>query len=174
MHQGNYDAETGRVTYGLYYSQQNAKTGEIYIGGESQEVETLLTSDDSTVAPSASEHIASIGPRIYLGADAAKMTKVWSGIMGFTADHLPLVGRLENVVTGRSGSGEWIAAGYSGHGMDKCWLTGQAIAKMALGEDVSSWFPESFRITEERLKASTLESVAAGIADTFIPHAAKL
>ncbi|KAF7555402.1 hypothetical protein G7Z17_g2252 [Cylindrodendrum hubeiense] len=167
MHAGSYDPETRCLTTGLYYAQQNANTGEIFIGGESQEVENLLTSNDSAVAASASRHISSIVPEIYLDADDAKTKKVWSGIMGFTADGLPMAGNLSRLSTGRTGSGEWIAAGFNGHGMDKCWLTGQAVAKMALGEAVPSWFPESFLISEERLKACTVDVAAAGIVGLF-------
>lgn len=174
FYEGKYDPETRRLTTGLYYSQQNAKTGDIYIGGESQEVENLLTSDDSVVAPSATHHISSVVPKIYRDADAAKATKVWSGIMGFTGDHLPLAGQLNSLITGRSGNGEWIAAGYSGHGMDKAWLTGQAIAEMALGEDVPAWFPRSFLIGEERLNAITLDTSAGALAECFVPSTSKL
>ncbi|EEU41695.1 uncharacterized protein NECHADRAFT_16153, partial [Fusarium vanettenii 77-13-4] len=150
MHQSRYDPETKRITTGLYYAQQNALTGDIYIGGESQEVDSLLTSDDSEVAASAKDHISSIIPKIFSGADDARAKTVWSGIMGFTTDWLPMVGNLGQAGTG-SASNEWIAAGFNGHGMDKCWLTGQAVARMALGEDVPSWFPKSYLLTSERL-----------------------
>ncbi|KAL9571897.1 hypothetical protein ACKAV7_003886 [Fusarium commune] len=152
---GYYDPETRTVTPGLYYVQQNVKTGEMVIGGESQEVENLLTSDDSEVSPTAKEHISSIIPKIFIDADNAKTRKVWSGIMGFTPDGLPLVGNLTQKATGRAGSDEWIAAGFNGHGMDKCWLSGQAVAKMAIDGDVPSWLPASFLVTEERLEFLT-------------------
>ncbi|KAM0440037.1 hypothetical protein ACHAPT_001140 [Fusarium lateritium] len=174
MHQGRYDPETRCLTTGLYYAQQNALTGEIFIGGEGQEVENLLTSDDSEVAASAENHISSIIPKMYLGADGARAKKVWSGIMGFTTDWLPMVGNLGQAATRRTGSGEWIAAGFNGHGMDKCWLTGQAVARMALGEDVPSWFPKSYLLTEERLKSCTLDASVALFQSTFIHESAKI
>ncbi|RKL46338.1 hypothetical protein BFJ70_g2833 [Fusarium oxysporum] len=166
-HKGYYDPETRTVTPGLYYAQQNAKTGEIVIGGESQEVENLLTSDDSEVSPTAKEHISSIIPKIFIDADNAKTRKVWSGIMGFTPDGLPLVGNLAQKSTGRAGSDEWIAAGFNGHGMDKCWLSGLAVAKMAIGEDVPSWLPASFLVTEERLESLTLERAVESMVAAF-------
>ncbi|KAF5011311.1 hypothetical protein FDECE_2561 [Fusarium decemcellulare] len=163
IHKGHYNPETDILTTGLYYAQQNAKSGEIVIGGESQELQNLLTSDDSEVASTAVENISSIVPQIYLGADEVKVKKVWSGIMGFTADGLPLIGNLDSVTTGRAGAQEWIAAGFNGHGMDKCWLSGQAVARLALGEDTPSWFPESFLASEERLKSLTLDAAADAI-----------
>ncbi|KAI8716783.1 DAO domain-containing protein [Fusarium sp. LHS14.1] len=174
IHTGGYDPRTRRFTTGLYYAQQNAKTGEIIIGGESQELENLLTSDDSQVAASARDHISSIVPKIFLNADDVKTKKVWSGIMGFTADNLPMIGNLSSETTGRIGSDEWIAAGFNGHGMDKCWLSGQAVAKMALGEGVPSWLPESFLVSEERLKACTLDAAADGMMDLFTNESSNL
>ncbi|KAJ4258879.1 hypothetical protein NW762_007966 [Fusarium torreyae] len=174
MHKGSYDPETRVLTTGLYYAQQNAKSGEIVIGGESQEIENLLTSDDSQVATSAKEHISSIIPKIYLDADNATTKKVWSGIMGFTPDGLPLIGNLGSGLTGRAGTGEWIAAGFNGHGMDKCWLSGQAVARMVLGEDAPSWLPESFLISEKRLKSFTLDSAAEAFVSVFIDLSSQL
>ncbi|UPK99990.1 hypothetical protein LCI18_010925 [Fusarium solani-melongenae] len=173
MHQSRYDPETKRITTGLYYAQQNALTGDIFIGGESQEVENLLTSDDSTVATSAKDNISSIIPKIYSGADGARAKMVWSGIMGFTTDWLPMVGHLGQAGTGQA-SNEWIAAGFNGHGMDKCWLTGQAVARMALGEEVPSWFPKSYLLTSERLKSCTLDASVALFQDTFFDNSAKI
>lgn len=51
----------------------------------------------------------------------------WIGIMGFTPDHQPLIGPLANR------EGEYIIAGYSGHGMPVAFLAGQHISEMILG-----------------------------------------
>ncbi|RSL62885.1 hypothetical protein CEP54_005484 [Fusarium duplospermum] len=173
MHQSRYDPEAKRLTTGLYYAQQNAITGDIYIGGESQEVDSLLTSNDSEVATSAKENISSIIPKLFSNADDARVKAIWSGIMGFTTDWLPMVGNLGQASTGQA-SNEWIAAGFNGHGMDKCWLTGQAIARMALGEDVPSWFPKSYLLTSERLESCTLDASVALFQDTFVDTSAKI
>ncbi|KAF4336860.1 FAD dependent oxidoreductase superfamily [Fusarium beomiforme] len=167
IHRAYYDPKNNTVTTGLYYAQQNAKTGEIVIGGESQEVESLLSSDDSEVGPTAKEHISSIIPKMYLDVDDVKVKKVWSGIMGFTPDGMPLIGNLDKRATGRAGGEEWIAAGFNGHGMDKCWLSGQAVAKMALGEDVPLWLPESFLVNEKRLESLTLDRAIEAFVGAF-------
>lgn len=168
VHKGHFDSERNTLTTGLYYAQQNAKSGEIVIGGESQEVKNLLTSDDSEVSPTAKEHISSIIPKIYVDADNPKVKKVWSGIMGFTPDGLPLIGNLGKGVTGRGGTGEWIAAGFNGHGMDKCWLSGQAVAKMVLGEDVPPWLPRSFLADDKRLQLFTLDKAVEALTGAFV------
>ena len=48
----------------------------------------------------------------------------WIGIMGFTPDRNPLVGALP------SRPGEYIAAGYTGHGMPVAFLAGANIASL--------------------------------------------
>jgi glycine/D-amino acid oxidase-like deaminating enzyme len=53
--------------------------------------------------------------------------KEWIGIMGFTPDHQPLVGPLTHH------KGQYILAGYSGHGMPVAFLAGKHIAQMICG-----------------------------------------
>lgn len=50
--------------------------------------------------------------------------------------------------------GEWIAAGYSGEGMPQAWLSAKALAYMLLDREseIQRWFPDNFRVTEERWK----------------------
>ncbi|KAF9773111.1 hypothetical protein IL306_009154 [Fusarium sp. DS 682] len=163
---GTYDAKTGHIHLGLYYAQQNAKTGVMFLGGESQKLSGLLTSDDSNVAKDAHGTLTSAAPKIWKDAAPAKPLNVWSGIMGFTADGMPIVGKLPYSLTGRSGSGEWIAAGFNGHGMDKCWLTGEAIAKMVLGENDIPGFPKAYLLSDDRMKSWSFE----GAAKTLMEH----
>ncbi|KAJ5758597.1 hypothetical protein N7520_005753 [Penicillium odoratum] len=146
------DPSTAIASIGLYYAQQNAKTGDLWIGGEMQRIDDILSSDDSVVSEQAKMNLTSIVPKMLHGAEPVKTIGVWSGIMGFTADGLPMVGQLPNAFTGRTGRGEWIAAGYNGHGMDKAWSCGEAVARMLLGEGVPSWMPNCFLLGEERLK----------------------
>ena len=63
--------------------------------------------------------------------------------------------------TGLAAPGEWMAAGYTGEGMVHAWMSGKALAYMVLdivndeekGEgDLEEWFPDVFRVTEERWK----------------------
>ncbi|KAF4953608.1 hypothetical protein FGADI_5944 [Fusarium gaditjirri] len=163
---GTYEAKTGHIHLGLYYAQQNAKTGVMFLGGESQSLSGLLTSDDSNVADDARQTLTSAAPKIWKDAAPASALNVWSGIMGFTADGMPIVGKLPRNLTGRSGSGEWIAAGFNGHGMDKCWLTGEAIARMVLGETDVPGFPKAYLLSDDRMKSWSPE----GAAETLMDH----
>jgi hypothetical protein len=105
-----------------------------------------------------------------------RIKALWSGIMGFTADEMPLVGKLDGSVTGRiTGKcqtrdtiqpSEWIAAGYSGEGMVHSWLCGVAVALQVLGKadtdakattgrpagKVKDWLPMEFEATASRIK----------------------
>ncbi|KAF5675079.1 FAD dependent oxidoreductase superfamily [Fusarium circinatum] len=163
---GTYDANTGHIHLGLYYAQQNAKTGLMFLGGESQSLGGLLTSDDSNVAEDARQTLSSAAPKIWKDAAPSEALNVWSGIMGFTADGMPIVGKLPQNLTGRSGSGEWIAAGFNGHGMDKCWLTGEALARMVLGETDVPGFPKAYLLSDDRMKSWSPQ----GAAETLMDH----
>ncbi|KAF9448837.1 DAO-domain-containing protein [Macrolepiota fuliginosa MF-IS2] len=56
--------------------------------------------------------------------------------------------------------GEWIAAGYSGEGMVHAWMSGKAVAQMVLELDRDmEWFPDVFRITQERYKEANVEEM---------------
>ena len=99
-------------------------------------------------------------------AENPEVRGIWTGIMCYTGDQLPFVGKLPSTATGRSGSGEWVAAGWNTYGMTNGLLTGIALGKMILGEDVSEWFPEAYLITEERLNGSKFK-VQAVLEDYF-------
>ncbi|KAM6523115.1 hypothetical protein FSOLCH5_003734 [Fusarium solani] len=157
MSQELLDPETRMYHSGLYYLQQNGRTGDIWIGTESSYLRDILKSDDTYVASESWEALSRFLPKYFSEgwdkAEPAQIKGIWSGIQGHTADGLPLVGRIPEKVTGRPGStGEWIAAGFNGYGMDKCWLTGEALAKMVLGQEVDAWFPKCYHISEERVE----------------------
>lgn len=167
-HAGRYHKDTGYFEAGLYYSNQNPKTNDIFIGGETVKIDELFVSDDTTIRPEAKENIETVLPRYFENGwgegERPEIRKVWSGIMGFTSDGLPLVGNVPGSITGRAGDGEWIAAGFCGYGMPQCWSAGEAVAKMIFGEDVSEWLPEVYRITDERLQKMSAEASLAHLA----------
>jgi glycine/D-amino acid oxidase-like deaminating enzyme len=144
---------------GLYYLTQNPKSGYMFLGGEHDRLENILSSDDSKVNNTSAGKVAEFLPKVFDGIDQAPEIKsLWSGIMGFSRDGLPLIGRLPEVVSGRKEGEEWIAAGFSGYGTAYCFSCGQAVAQMILGKDVSSWVPSAFLITKERFQNSLVTS----------------
>jgi glycine/D-amino acid oxidase-like deaminating enzyme len=150
-----------------HYVQQNAKTGEIWIGGEYQKLSELLTSDDSTVGEITQQKLSAVLPTLFSKVEPHQVRKVWSGIMAFTSDGCPIVDQLPSSISGREGEGEWIAAGYNGHGMDKAWLCGEGIARMALGEKSVPGLPQIYLLGEERLGRLTADGSVGAFKSMF-------
>ncbi|KAL8299272.1 hypothetical protein RB593_009253 [Gaeumannomyces tritici] len=143
--------------------------GELMIGGgftcaPKQGGDMIGVYDDSRLDALTVAHLEGIMPTVFRprwGADEGggggpRVKSVWSGVLAFTADLLPLVGRLDEQTTGRklprqprggggkpgehSGAsspkpGEWISAGYCGDGMVWAWLSGTALGIMLSGND---------------------------------------
>jgi glycine/D-amino acid oxidase-like deaminating enzyme len=59
----------------------------------------------------------------------ARVVRAWSGIMGFTADGLPLIGRYEPA------PGLTVAAGFNGGGFSWGAILGQVVARLVRGEE---------------------------------------
>lgn len=84
----------------------------------------------------------------------AKLDSIWTGIMGYTADLLPHIGEVP------SKKGQYVCAGFNGHGMPQILLASKGIAKM-IREGCSyeeTGVPKAFKTTEERL-ASKLNAI---------------
>lgn len=82
-----------------------------------------------------------------------RLRLAWTGIMGYSPDGLPFVGEMP---------GEkdlWVSCSFQGHGMVLCWMCARALVTMMEGQGkeeelkkLDSWFPEIFKITEERMR----------------------
>ncbi|KAI9310967.1 FAD dependent oxidoreductase [Dichotomocladium elegans] len=72
--------------------------------------------------------------------------KEWAGVMGFTKDRLPLVGDLRHVLGDRAGKGQFIAAGFTGHGMPRTFLCGRSLARLLVDQPLDDWFPAEFLV----------------------------
>ncbi|KAI1485223.1 FAD dependent oxidoreductase [Biscogniauxia mediterranea] len=72
----------------------------------------------------------------------------WSGIMGYGSDGFPFVGEMPGQ------EGLWVSCGFQGHGMVLCWMCARGLVAMMEGrddEELRSWFPDVFRVSEKRL-----------------------
>ncbi|KAK4164592.1 FAD dependent oxidoreductase [Cladorrhinum sp. PSN259] len=116
--------------------------------------------DDSRLNEGVSEYLRDTAVRYFGGENwgeddgGGRVRQEWTGIMGFSPDGFPLVGE----VPGEKGL--WVSASFQGHGMVLCWMCAKALVAMMDGEGdddpndsrLDAWFPDSFRISEERLK----------------------
>ncbi|KAI8621403.1 FAD dependent oxidoreductase [Chytriomyces sp. MP71] len=104
---------------------------------------------DERVSQALREYLPSKFACLSKKGEPFSVDREWAGIMGWTPDHLPFVGSLGQVPG--FFEEEMIIAGFSGHGMSRCFLSGKAVAEMILGLKVSANFPRCFLPTGQRL-----------------------
>ncbi|KAJ5223842.1 hypothetical protein N7468_008384 [Penicillium chermesinum] len=108
-------------------------------------------SDDSRVLEPAIRYFDNYMQRNFVGWENsyAYTDRVWTGIMGYSSDGLPHVGR----VPGQEG--QYIVAGFTGHGMPQIFLSAEAIAKMIVSgvgfEDTG--LPRLFQTSQQRIES---------------------
>ena len=164
IHQQSIQAEgSTEVVSSVHYLQQNAKSSHYFFGGGTYDPIQVITGDDTHVPVSGVKYLQKKLSH-FLGqkpVPSNRLVSSWTGIMGFTADENPLIGRLPTFITSRLGKGEWVAAGFNGMGMSLCVAIGEALAYLMQGENVDDWLPEAFIVSESRLHTtlSTKKSV---------------
>lgn len=164
------DEKRRETELGVHYLQQNAPSGYYFFGGEKIDPVSAITGNDAVVSSSSVQNLLARLPR-FLGQKAllkGQLISSWSGIMGYTADGHPLVGRLPPGLTKREGDGEFIAAGFNGMGMSLCVSSGEALAGLILGQDVTDWLPEIYAVSEERLQnALTVQNAVEAVKSLY-------
>jgi glycine/D-amino acid oxidase-like deaminating enzyme len=166
-----------------YMTQAPSPSGDIYIGGGL--LRALLSRDtpledadvgnvrDDQQSPGALKALETVIEERFRDGNGTAILDTWTGVMGFTVDDAPIIGKVPPSISGRdvglSNGGEWVAAGFCGHGMAYCWLTGKAVADMLLkGQDsVKGWFPtEQYACSKERFQNSNLVEALAAFLET--------
>ncbi|CAG8953425.1 hypothetical protein HYFRA_00010174, partial [Hymenoscyphus fraxineus] len=111
--------------------------GDIVIGGglvkaPDEGVGEFGVVDDSALNPIISTYLKNslVG---YFGeswgedeGEEGRVRREWTGIMGYTPDGFPFVGR----VPGEENGNLWVSAGFVGHGMVLCWECGGRLVEM--------------------------------------------
>lgn len=117
--------------YGYEYWIQRPD-GRIVLGGMRTRSDSLEidVEDDSTVHPAVSQGLREFLPKHFPTLQKIPVEQEWTGIMGWSPDLNPLVGPVPRR------PGEYIAAGYSGHGMPIAFGAGQQIAGLIAGQPV--------------------------------------
>lgn len=157
-----YDCKTRLFNPGLEYLTQNAKSGLFFFGGEKTTLKDTFNTDDTCLTESSKTYLHDkLGESF--GTKKMSLVSAWSGIMGFTGDGLPLIGKLPPSLIDADSDNQFIAAGFNGYGMPTCWLAGEAIAQLALGHKMPAHVPEPYIVTEQRLAQLTSETAALGM-----------
>lgn len=158
------------------YSDVPNPAGHLMFGGGRGEgtLPTVGMSDDSIIDQGSAAYLRRALLEILTldgeteGLKELQAAAEWTGIMGFSRDNHPWVGK----VPGRKGV--WICGGYTGHGMPNGTLCGKAVVQMVAadkaGEDHSALqeqlvregdLPRSYLVSEERMeRARTWPTVA--------------
>jgi glycine/D-amino acid oxidase-like deaminating enzyme len=151
-----------------YLVQRPEPNQELVLGGGRHDalLPTVGVSNDDELDPAVSLHLKTILPRVLdlepEDREAAGMrggtmdsTYEWTGIMGYSRDGHPWVGRVPESVGGDQGL--WICAGYTGHGMPQAVLCAKAVVEMMGGLDAGSVdVPRGFLVTEERIRTARI------------------
>lgn len=142
------------------------RAGDIIIGGglgraPEEGLFEYGTTDDTTINGDISKYLFDTTSQYFgekWGADHpdGRIRKEWTGIMGYSPDGFPFVGE----VPGQKGL--WASCSFQGHGMVFCWMCAKGLVQMMRPQDdkgaadstpdLDEWFPEVFRITEERMQ----------------------
>lgn len=142
--------------------------GHLMFGGGRQHGQSIGVTDDSVVDPETAHYLRSRLVEAFKLPEGQKKdnvemqaTYMWSGIMGFSRDDLPWVGKVPG------SSNTYIAAGFTGHGMPNTWLSGQACAllvahSLADKDEIealqvakqATGLPDGYIVTKERIEAA--------------------
>jgi glycine/D-amino acid oxidase-like deaminating enzyme len=142
--------------------------GSIVVGGAKQAV--LLddsywhnNTNDSEMIPGAEKYFDGYMQRMFHGWEesGAKVTDIWTGVMGYSSDLVPWVGEVP------SRPGVYVIAGFTGHGMPRILGCSVAVASLVRGDakEISSTeLPPPYWITQKRLdeKKSIARDYMAG------------
>lgn len=157
-------------------TQSVSGNGEVFLGGGVEQaaekgIVDLDCTNDTDMNEPALDHLRSVLPSFFEGAGQTTLKQAWTGIMGFTPDGFPIVGKVPtelSPVTSTANSvygGEWIAAGFNGYGMVHCWQSGKAIADMILGvadDVIDEYLPRQlFECSAKRLESMKFEELHA-------------
>ncbi|KAI0091391.1 DAO-domain-containing protein [Irpex rosettiformis] len=116
----------------------------------------FYTVDDSVVNPEVGKVVRGFLPAVFPGRfdNGTEPEMEWTGIMGYTRSGEPFVGPVIDS-TGRRYPGQYISAGYTGHGMPRAFACAEMIAGMILadlngeGWHRPEWFPTHY-LTDNR------------------------
>ncbi|KAF3034410.1 hypothetical protein E8E12_005513 [Didymella heteroderae] len=125
--------------------------GSIVLGGARRDFfkdldEWFDVADDSKVMEGARGYFDGYMQRHFAGWEDSgfRTEEIWTGIMGYSNDGFPYVGPI------RGRAGQYMCAGFTGHGMPQIFLSAKAVASMILIGDTEVDLPLPYRISQAR------------------------
>ena len=116
----NFDKEYGRQTL----------TGQLICGGYRRlDVDEGLGREEERTSTPVLAGIARCLATLFPAARGVKVVRAWAGVMGFTADGLPLIGRYDAI------QGLTVAVGFNGSGFSWAAITGKIVARLLTDEE---------------------------------------
>ncbi|KAH8674234.1 FAD dependent oxidoreductase [Xylariales sp. PMI_506] len=143
-----------------FYSVAQRRPDGVIILGASRDnpnlspatLESRLVPEDSTFNEEVRDDLLTNFAACFPDCDAEKLRSgeglchTWTGLIAMTPDSVPFVGRVPDC------PGQWVCAGFNGHGMARIFTCAPGLTKLVLG---GSWadtgLPECFELTKERL-----------------------
>ena len=127
------------TNHGYEYFMQRPD-GRIVLGGMRWKTPSMEVhnDDDAMLVPAVSAALRGFLPEHFTDLREVPVQQEWIGVMGFSQDRNPLVGPLP----GRPG--EYIAAGFTGHGMPMTFFAGRNVADMIAGIEPEPFVAEAF------------------------------
>ncbi|EIW59961.1 FAD dependent oxidoreductase [Trametes versicolor FP-101664 SS1] len=157
-------AYTGNVGF-EYWFPRPVEAGQekplVILGGGREATKPkfeLYVADDSVVNPGVGEALRKFLPVVFPGKYEAdqKPEMEWTGIMGYTKTGDPFVGPVIDPAHPDAHKGQYISAGYTGHGMPRAFSCAEAVAQMIVADiqgkewEVPEWLPRH-HLTQNRL-----------------------
>ncbi|ETS75317.1 hypothetical protein PFICI_12261 [Pestalotiopsis fici W106-1] len=155
---------TMSLRYGLhhYFSVNQVKgSGTVILGGSSTRsdadsnanlVASMTTFDDSNHCLKYEENSKKEFSMLFPDGQHGQsrpgegFDQSWTGILGMTPDNVPLVGSVEGL------EGQWICAGFNGHGMARVFTCAPGLAMLISGQPWSATgLPLCFQYTQQRI-----------------------
>lgn len=127
------------TNFGYEYWMQRPD-GRIVLGGMRWLTPTqeIGAADDTVLDGQVSAGLRAFLPAHFPELRGVRVEREWTGIMGFTPDRAPLVGPVPG------SHGQYVAAGFHGHGMPMAFYAAKAVAEMAAGREPETFVPEAF------------------------------
>jgi glycine/D-amino acid oxidase-like deaminating enzyme len=121
----------------VYHMQR--EDGRLVIGANAAPGSQL---DDATgsVSPEVTERLLDEMRTVYPALADVQAEQAWMGVLSWTSDGFPWVGELPSF-RGEASRGLYVAAGFGGEGMVRCFASGKAVAEMLTGQEPTLFNP---------------------------------